>query len=537
VVSKRKFEQLCETSQTLNRIFRQRPIQVSKRINAGKWKEAIVKILLVEPPVSPFDVPTNVFALTPPHHLERLAGALVSAHDVRIFDMRLEKNFSAVLESFRPQLVGCSCVAANSHLAKQILRRAKEFEPATFTILGGHHPSLSPEACCTAEVDAVVVGEGEETLPALVAAFEHGESLREVQGVAWRTPAGRVIVNPRRPPADLDNLPAPARHLTKHYRDAHGYYRSRWRPVDAVITSRGCPNRCRFCGLWKIHQGGYRFRSPERIVEEIAGVSEPYVLFFDDNTLADEARSTRLAELLARQGLRKKYELYGRADTVAQRPWLVEKWRAAGMELLLIGLEAVDERSLSAMNKRSSGALNRRALEVCRANGVEVIAYFIVDPRFERDDFRRLSDYVAENGLTHPVFTILSPFPGTDLYAEVKNIVTTDGFELFDFYHTVLPTRLPLDEFYEEFLGLYRRAYSTIAFLKGLFQNMSVLSPGMLGMNLRIRRRFAALRSHHEQVRCRTKPSSADVRAWLDSFGATVSKTEEHLQPAEQLVH
>ena len=72
------------------------------------------------------------------------------------------------------------------------------------------------------------------------------------------------------------------------------------------------------------------------------------------------------------------------------------------------------------MKKRTTTEMNRRAIEICRANDVEVAAYLIVDPAFDHQDFRRLSEYVELNNLTHPVFTILSPFPGTDLYNMVK---------------------------------------------------------------------------------------------------------------------
>jgi radical SAM superfamily enzyme YgiQ (UPF0313 family) len=461
-----------------------------------------MKILLVEPPVSPFDVPTNVFALTPPHHLERLAGALLNGHDVRIFDMRVETDLPGVLRDFRPQLLGTSCVAANSHLAKNLLRQAKRLNPEIRTVLGGHHPSLAPSDCDDPAADFVVVGEGEETLRELAERLESGQATENLDGIACRAKNGAFHVNRPRKLLDLDSLPSAARNLTRTYRERKAYYRAAWRPVDCVISSRGCPHRCRFCGLWKINRGRYRFRSAEKVVAEIEQIAEPYVLFFDDNTL-DHPQAARMADLLKSSGLRKKYELYGRADTVAKRPELVAQWREAGLELLLIGLEAVDESKLSSMNKDSSPAINRRAIEVCRDLGIEIVAYFIVDPNFSRDDFRRLSDYVEQNRLTHPVFTILSPFPGTDLYEDVKDRLTMEGYSLCDFYHTVLPTRLPLDEFYDEFLGLYRKAYSLRRFGAGLFRKLSVLSPRMLGMNLRFRKRMYALRGHHNQVGAR----------------------------------
>ena len=224
-------------------------------------------------------------------------------------------------------------------------------------------------------------------------------------------------------------------------------------------------------------------------------------MFMDDNTLDHAENASVLADEIKRRGIKKRYELYGRVDTVVRRPDLVEKWRDVGMELLLLGLEAYDDQALKEMRKRTTTEMNKRAIEICRANGVEVAAYLIVDPAFDHEDFRRLSKYVEENNLTHPVFTILSPFPGTDLYNMVKETLITEGFELIDFFHTVLPTKLRLDEFYEEFLGLYRRAYPFKNFIKAVFQRKAVLSPSMISMNLKVRKRMASLRSHHDLVR------------------------------------
>jgi len=170
----------------------------------------------------------------------------------------------------------------------------------------------------------------------------------------------------------------------------------------------------------------------------------------------------------------------------------------------LLGLEACDNQALKEMRKRTTTEMNRDAIEICRANDVEVAAYLIVNPAFNHEDFRRLSEYVERNNLTHPVFTILTPFPGTDLYHSVKGTLITEGFELMDFFHTVLPTKLPLDEFYEEFRGLYRRAYPFKNFLKSLAQRKAVLSPSMIAMNLKMRKRLALLRNHHHLVRERT---------------------------------
>ncbi len=463
-----------------------------------------MKVLFIEPPVSPFDVPTKIFMMPPPYHLEVLAGRLVGDHDVHILDMRIEEDLDTELSRFKPDIVGCSCVAANCHLVKQVLRRAKELSPDIITVVGGHHPSLMPEDCNEAFIDVVVIGEGEETLYEFVEACESKRNWKEIRGIGYRLEDGGFRINQNRELMNLDNLPMPARSLTRFYREKRLYFRGNWRPLDCTITSRGCPNRCTFCGLWKINRGKYRARAPRLIADELESITAPNIMFIDDNTLDHVENASALAEEIKRRGIKKRYELYGRVDTVVRRPDLVEKWRDVGMELLLLGLEASNDQALKEMGKRTTVEMNRRAIEICHANRVEVAAYLIVNPAFDHEDFRRLSEYVERNNLTHPVFTILSPFPGTDLYNMVKENLITEGFELIDFFHTVLPTRLPLDEFYEEFLELYRRAYPFKNFIRSIAQRKAVLSPRMILMNLKVRRRMASLRNHHDLVRQRT---------------------------------
>ena len=231
--------------------------------------------------------------------------------------------------------------------------------------------------------------------------------------------------------------------------------------------------------------------------------------------------------LLKERGIRKTYEFYGRADTVVRHPDLIERLREVGMKLLLLGLESCNQEALDSMNKRMSTETNKKAIEICHANDVEIVSYLIVDPAFGRDDFRRLADYVAEHKLTHPVFTILSPFPGTDLYNEVKDTLITDTFELIDFYHTVMPTKLPLDEFYAEFLELYRKAYPLTSFLMSALKNKAVLTPRSILMNLKVRKRMAKLRSHHDLVSGRVPAHNPD---------RNVSDCATEQAPAEWLV-
>jgi hypothetical protein len=75
-----------------------------------------MKVLSIEPPVGTFDVPTKVLVMPSLYYLELLAEKLIGNHDVHILDMRIDEHLDAEISNFEPDVIGCSCVAANSHL-------------------------------------------------------------------------------------------------------------------------------------------------------------------------------------------------------------------------------------------------------------------------------------------------------------------------------------------------------------------------------------------------------------------------------------
>jgi radical SAM superfamily enzyme YgiQ (UPF0313 family) len=108
-----------------------------------------------------------------------------------------------------------------------------------------------------------------------------------------------------------------------------------------------------------------------------------------------------------------------------------------------------------------------RAIEILKDLGVGFTPNFIVDPAWDRDDFARLRDWIEEMGAYNSGFSILTPLPGTDLWDSAKEQVTTEDWEMYDIVHAVLPTRLPLEEFYAEYSRLWQHALDVRYRLRG----------------------------------------------------------------------
>jgi len=302
-----------------------------------------------------------------------------------------------------------------------------------------------------------------------------GASLDGVPGLILNSSDGQRRTAPRTPIQDLDSLPLPARHLTADWR--RRYFWMNQIPHALVETARGCPYRCTFCSVWRFYGTAVRYQSPERIVEEVASVEEPYVLFTDDNFLLSVNRAREAGELLARRGIRKQYTFQARTDTIARHPDLIEQWRDLGLVCVFLGLEKVSEGALDDLDKRNTVENNEAAIALLKRLGVGFTGNFIADPQWDHAQFAELRDYVTERQLFNSSFSVLTPLPGTVLYEENKGRITTDDYELFDLWHTVLPTRLPLEEFYREFAGLWQAAAASTPqanrrrrLLKGLWQ-------------------------------------------------------------------
>ena len=395
-----------------------------------------------------------------PLALERLAAA-VTGHEVEILDMRLEPDLEAVLQRLRPAVVGITCpFTTELQETLRVAQRVKDCRPEATVLVGGHHPSLRSQDVATPAVDAIVVGEGEQTLNEAVECVSQGGELRDVPGLIVNAEGAQQITPRRELLGDLDALPLPARQLTAQWRGE--YYWWTQRPHALVETSRGCPYRCTFCSVWRFYKQTVRYQSAERIADEVAAVDEPHIFFTDDNFLLSVPRARRAAELIAERGLRKQYTFQSRTDTITRHPDLVRQWRDIGLISVFLGLEKASTSGLDDLNKKNTAESNEAAIEVLKELGVGFTGNFIVDPDWDHADFDELRRYVRRLGLFNASFSVLTPLPGTVLCDEVEDQITADDCECFDLWHTVLPTRLPLAEFYEEFAGLWRSAADSL---------------------------------------------------------------------------
>ncbi|HVN71002.1 MAG TPA: radical SAM protein [Desulfomonilia bacterium] len=406
------------------------------------------------------------------------AGLKQDDHDVLLLDARLVPDYESAYRRFQPDVVGLTGFTSHVNIIKTIVTRLKTISSEALFVVGGHHASLRPADFNDSLIDIVVIGEGVFTLREILRALEMGRDFSDIHGIAIPCVDGMIFSKPR-PYTDLNELPFPDRSLTASHRKQ--YFSEWFKPLASVRTSLGCTGRCNFCALWKITGGKYLRRDPEKVVEELLTVAEPNVFLCDDESMCDIKRMDKMADLIDVAGIHKKFFLYARVDSILNHPELFAKWARIGLAQVFVGMEDFSDKRLTAMKKGITTAQQAEAVKILDKLGIMMEASYIVDPAFTREDFSSLLAYVRKMKHKYFIFTVLTPLPGTELHDTRGNELLSLKPELYDLLHTVLPTTLPLQEFYKEFANLWKKALPLYKVVPRVFRF------GLHGMLLHIR--------------------------------------------------
>jgi hopanoid C-3 methylase HpnR len=392
---------------------------------------------------------TKIFLRLEPLGLELVAQAARRAgHEVRIVDLQVEKEseFHRMVAEWQPDVVAFSCnYLANVPEIVDLAKITKVQSPHCFIVVGGHSASfVATEFLAHAEgaIDCIIRGEGESTIARLLEAVKNdAASVSTIPGIVTRDGEGP----PARPLHGLDDL-SPARDLLRH---RHKYFLGVLDPCASVEFTRGCPWDCSFCSAWTFYGRSYRVMSPERAVEDVARIREPGIFIVDDVAFIQAKHGFAIGEAIARRGIKKQYYLETRGDVLLRNKEVFRFWKRLGLEYMFLGIEAIDEEGLQQHRKRISVGKNFEALEFARSLGIRVAINLIADPDWDRKRFAVVREWCLDIPEIVTV-SVNTPYPGTESWRTESRRVTTRDYRLYDIQHAVLPTRLPLPEFYDE---------------------------------------------------------------------------------------
>jgi len=432
----------------------------------SRWGPLSMKTLLVQPSTPKRSIGYDKLYMDEPLALEYLGADISQVSDVKVLDMRVDDNFLKEVESFQPDIVGLTGYIIHVPAIRSICQQVKKLKPEVLTIVGGQQATVSTDDFVHPDIDIIVIGDGVPTLKEIIQKKEKGEKFGEIKGIAFHQ-NGKLIQTEARPLTHLDEFPFPDRSLTKQYRK---HYHNERLQFDAMFrTSRGCPHRCNFCTQWKLTNGKYLTRSVEKVVEELQQTGEDSINFIDDEAFLDVNRMNRLADAIEAVGIKKKYLALARSDTVLRNPELMQKWQKIGLDSLLMGFEFYSQEDLDYVGKGTSPEKNEQAIKLLQSLDINLYPLFMVRPDYDETNFKAFAQYVKGldfNGMVQ--FSVLTPLPGSDLFDELKAQILDLDLEYFDCMHTVLPTKLPLKEFYAQFAKLYRDSGSWQSYLRFL---------------------------------------------------------------------
>lgn len=404
-----------------------------------------MKLLAVHPSALMY---SRIFLRLEPLGLELVAGAARDAgNEVRIIDLQVEshRDYHRMLESFRPDAI---CFSGN-YLANipeilELAQQSRQLLPEVFIFAGGHSLSfIGREVLAQSEgaLDCVLKGEADATIATLLRTRAEGGDIATVPGV--------VTMDRQGPPAifvdSLDTI-RPARDLLRH---RNRYFIGMLDPAASIEFARGCPWDCTFCSAWTFYGRSYRTLSPQVIGEELAAIREDGIFIVDDVAFVHAEHGMAIADEVRRRGIRKRYYLETRADVLLRNKEVFRTWREIGLQYIFIGLEAVDAEGLKQYRKRVSPDQNFAALEFARSLGLMVAINIIADPSWTRERFEVVRQWCLEIPEIVNI-SVTTPYPGTEIWHREARRLTTRDYRLFDIQHAVLPTTLPLREFYEE---------------------------------------------------------------------------------------
>lgn len=389
----------------------------------------------------------------PPLTAMHLAALTPPDHEVTV----VHEQVRPVPLEDRPDVVALSFFSGFARHAYQLADRYRRM--GVRVVAGGPHVSYWTEEAL-AHVDAVVVGEAEESWPALLADLARGRP-------------GRVY---RGRPASMRGLPTPRYDLLE----------DRFVVPRVVQATRGCRFRCRFCTVPDFNPG-FRARPVDEVVRDVAGThfgrwwQEKVAWFWDDNLLADRRWSKEL--LRAMRGLDRWWLTQASIDIAEDRE-LLDLMERSGCIGVFLGIESLHQDELRGVGKlHNRTARYREAIARLHGRGICVMAGFIAGLDGQTPEaIRATADGLDDLGVDVPFLSVLTPYRGTPLYDDLLRagrILAERDWPHYDGYNVAfLPDRMSPEELRRAHRGLWRRAFGPARTAHRLWRGARTLGRG-----------------------------------------------------------
>ncbi len=372
--------------------------------------------------------------------------------NLRFMDPNLEKigkdEFVSVLAKERFDVVAMSCFTASAGYVYKTLKVVKETLPDCITVIGGIHPTLSPEECLkeSAHVDVIVIGEGEITFKELSENIIGRNDLDNVKGICFRKNSTIIKTLPREHIKDINMLPMPAYDLFPMDRYVAQVTHVKLYPSYIMLNSRGCCYQCAFCHANAIHGRRIRHRSPDNVIKEMLYLKDNFgakgISFYDSTFTIKRNWVVELCNKMIEKNVGLAWECNTRTDKVDEE--LLTLMKKAGCWGVNFGIESGNQKSLDLIRKANTVEQNTKSVKTALKIGLFVVGtYIICLPGENEEDVINTINYARELGTHQALFYLPIPYPKTLLYqlceeeGGLRKDVKWEDYNAFDFDNPV----------------------------------------------------------------------------------------------------
>lgn len=356
----------------------------------------------------------------PPIKLMYAAGIARQNADILFIDADAEKisleEFMQRVKKFSPQIAVAE--PTPSSLGDEIIAVKKlkeEFDSIKIVFIGPFVSVVSQEISDKyPEIDYVIKGEAECALRLLFTKGQYNEQ--------------RALTE------NLDTLPFPVHDLIPKEKYISAFIKKY--PYTIIETSRGCPFFCTYCNAFLSSDTKTRFRSVENIIQELRLIKSLGFkgLYFNDETFTlDKKRLSNLMDAMIKEKISFSWACNARVDTVDQE--ILSLMKKAGCNCVFYGVESGNQGILDYYKKGITLEQVTAAFKQTRQAGIETVAHFMIGaPEESWETIKNTIHFAKKINPDLASFNILTPYPGTDLFDDLKNrgLIDVDDWMGFD---------------------------------------------------------------------------------------------------------
>jgi len=431
-----------------------------------------MKILLINPPqYSAYGKGLDIPAFFP-IGLGYIGAVLEeNGYDVDLIDVDNQKisddHIAEKLKNGNYGLVGITATSPTIGSAFKLAHFIKS-KVDTRIVLGGVHPTIFPEHSFESpDIDFTIRGEGEDSILELVRALDKGGDFKKILGLSFRGDNKVFHNQPRTLIMDLDRIPFPMTHRlnTSHYTFANALMKR----IAPMITSRGCPGRCTYCCTQKMFGTKMRYRSANNVLREMLYLKDEFDIqelhMWDDNFISNKNFVIELRNLMKERKLTFKISLMNgvRVDYFSEE--IAGYLKDMGVYSVGFGFESGNQKILNGVRKGIKLETSMKAIRIAKQFGFETWGFFMLG--LIGDDEKSINETIKFALKLDPdiaKFHILKPFPGTEVYEQLKRsgLLLSEDFDRYSI-HSEPVHKLPALTG-DDLMALQRKAYRTFYF-------------------------------------------------------------------------